>query len=40
VEIIHATEKEVADVERIYRPWRHDRRRRYRKVIELWQKGI
>src|SRR6202790_4624289 len=36
-EIIHATEKEVADVERMYRRGVMTDDERYRKVIELWQ---
>ena len=36
---IHATEKEVADVERMYRRGVMTDDERYRKVIELWQKA-
>jgi DNA-directed RNA polymerase subunit beta' len=36
-EIIHSTEKEVADVERMYRRGVMTDDERYRKVIELWQ---
>src|SRR3979409_2260540 len=36
---IHATEKEVADVERMYRRGVMTADERYRKVIELWQKA-
>src|SRR5258708_31131584 len=36
---IHATEKEVADVERMYRRGVMTDGERYRKVIELWQKA-
>src|SRR5216683_1293697 len=36
-EIIHATEKEVADVEKMYRRGVMTDDERYRKVIELWQ---
>ncbi len=36
---IHATEKEVADVERMYRRGVMTEDERYRKVIELWQKA-
>src|SRR6266853_416361 len=38
-EIIHSTEKEVADVERMYRRGVMTDDERYRKVIELWQKA-
>ena len=38
-ETIHATEKEVADVERMYRRGVMTDDERYRKVIELWQKA-
>jgi DNA-directed RNA polymerase subunit beta' len=38
-EIIHATEKEVADVERMYRRGVMTDDERYRKVIELWQRA-
>jgi DNA-directed RNA polymerase subunit beta' len=38
-QIIHATEKEVADVERMYRRGVMTDDERYRKVIELWQKA-
>jgi DNA-directed RNA polymerase subunit beta' len=36
---IHATEKEVADVERMYRRGVMTEDERYRKVIELWQRA-
>jgi DNA-directed RNA polymerase subunit beta' len=38
-EIIHSTEKEVADVERMYRRGVMTDDERYRKVIELWQRA-
>jgi DNA-directed RNA polymerase subunit beta' len=38
-QIIHATEKEVADVEKMYRRGVMTDDERYRKVIELWQKA-
>jgi DNA-directed RNA polymerase subunit beta' len=38
-ETIHSTEKEVADVERMYRRGVMTDDERYRKVIELWQKA-
>ncbi|MEA2643061.1 MAG: DNA-directed polymerase subunit beta, partial [Chloroflexota bacterium] len=38
-EIVHSTEKEVADVERMYRRGVMTDDERYRKVIELWQKA-
>src|ERR1700704_1312811 len=38
-EIIHGTEKEVADVERMYRRGVMTDDERYRKVIELWQRA-
>jgi DNA-directed RNA polymerase subunit beta' len=38
-EIIHSTEKEVADVEKMYRRGVMTDDERYRKVIELWQKA-
>jgi DNA-directed RNA polymerase subunit beta' len=38
-EIIHTTEKEVADVERMYRRGVMTDDERYRKVIELWQRA-
>ncbi len=38
-QIIHDTEKEVADVERMYRRGVMTEDERYRKVIELWQKA-
>ncbi len=37
-QLIHSTEKEVADVERMYRRGVMTDDERYRKVIELWQK--
>jgi len=38
-QIIHSTEKEVAEVERMYRRGVMTDDERYRKVIELWQKA-
>jgi len=38
-QIIHATEKEVADVEKMYRRGVMTDDERYRKVIELWQRA-
>jgi DNA-directed RNA polymerase subunit beta' len=38
-EIIHSTEKEVADVEKMYRRGVMTDDERYRKVIELWQRA-
>ena len=38
-QIIHATEKEVAEVERMYRRGVMTDDERYRKVIELWQQA-
>jgi DNA-directed RNA polymerase subunit beta' len=38
-QIIHNTEKEVADVEKMYRRGVMTEDERYRKVIELWQKA-
>jgi DNA-directed RNA polymerase subunit beta' len=38
-QVIRATEKEVADVERMYRRGVMTEDERYRKVIELWQKA-
>src|SRR5256886_693349 len=38
-QIIHATEKEVAEVERMYRRGVMTEDERYRKVIELWQRA-
>src|SRR5581483_4904273 len=38
-EIIHGTEKEVADVEKMYRRGVMTDDERYRKVIELWQQA-
>src|SRR5438067_1894846 len=38
-QVIHATEKEVADVERMYRRGVMTEDERYRKVIELWQRA-
>src|SRR5467141_2892894 len=38
-QVIHATEKEVADVERMYRRGVMTDDERYRKVIELWQRA-
>ncbi|MDQ6880217.1 MAG: DNA-directed RNA polymerase subunit beta', partial [Candidatus Dormibacteraeota bacterium] len=38
-QIIHSTEKEVADVERMYRRGVMTDDERYRKVIELWQRA-
>src|SRR4030088_1231469 len=38
-QIIHATEKEVAEVERMYRRGVMTDDERYRKVIELWQRA-
>src|SRR3989441_1989391 len=38
-EIIHSTEKEVAEVERMYRRGVMTDDERYRKVIELWQRA-
>src|SRR5438477_479056 len=38
-QVIHATEKEVTDVERMYRRGVMTEDERYRKVIELWQRA-
>src|SRR5689334_2274825 len=38
-QVIHSTEKEVADVERMYRRGVMTEDERYRKVIELWQRA-